>query len=152
MDIEQQLVEAKAFEKDDMEFRTITTILHALDTHEKITLDNFQVQPNQRSSLKLLSALSSLLVRDRENVAILPRCSVQGTTLFVSSGEDADIRDGILMPAPSRTFIARNPELGHPISVAKLLESPAAEAGKDIGEFILKNWFVLHHPLTLLIL
>lgn len=148
MDLQHQLEEAKSFERDDLEFRTITTILHALNTHEKIMLENFHVKSSQRSSLKLLSALSSLLVRDHEILAILPRRSAQGTMVFVSSDENAD---ELLMTAPSRTFITRNPEFDHPMGAVKLLDSPVVEVGKDIGEFILKNWFVLDCPLTLLI-
>lgn len=152
MDIQQQLAEAISFEQDDLEFRTITTILHALDTHEKITLENFHVKPNQRSSLKLLSALSSLLVRDHEILAILPRRSSQGTTVFVSSDENADIHDELLsMPPRSQTFITRNPEFHHPVGPVELLDSPVVEVGTDIGEFILRNWFVLNYPLNLLI-
>lgn len=142
MDAQQQLAEAKSFEEDDLEFRTITSLLHALDTREKITLENFQVKPNQRSSLKLLSALSSLLVRNHEILAVLPRRSVVGTTVFVSSVDNTDIHDELLLPAPSRTFIARNPEFLDEISAVKLLDSPVVEVGKDIGEFILRNWSV----------
>lgn len=123
----------------DLEFRTITTLLHALDSRENITLENFQVQPYQQPCLKLLSALSSLLVRDHETLAILPRRSVAGTTVFLYSGNEADPPDELL---PSNTFIARNPEFHHPTDTVQLLVSPVVEVGKDLGEFLLRNWLV----------
>lgn len=47
-----------------------------------------------------------------------------------------------LLPLPSDTFIARNPELHHPTNTVQLLVSPVAKVGKDLGEFLLRNWFV----------
>lgn len=77
--------EYDAFVRDDMEFRTITTLLHALESREKVTLRDFAVTPKLKPYLKILSALSSLLVRDHEIVAILPKRSSRGIALLIGS-------------------------------------------------------------------
>lgn len=83
--------EYDTFVQDDLEFRTITTILSALECHDKITLRNFEVVPKLKPYLKILSALSSLLVRDHETIAILPKHSQRGITLLI--GSDASLFD-----------------------------------------------------------
>lgn len=150
--------EAGMFEKDDLEFRTITTLLNILGTRERITLDNFQVSSDQRPRLKLLAALSSLLVRDHEIVAVMPKRSGRGSTLFVGAAaetpSEAAFRDD--EPTPSlessassasstsshHNYITRNPRYKDPVGPVELLKNPTVEVGADIFEFIEQNWSV----------
>lgn len=128
------LSEAEVFENDDLEFRTITTILHALDLHDKITLENFQANPDQRRRLKVVTALSSLLVRDCEVLAVLPKRSVAGTTLYLVSDGEPDIWHdspySLSSPLPNTT------------RTVQLSNTPRVDVGNDVGSFILRNWFV----------
>lgn len=145
--------EAELFSKDDLEFRTITTLLHRLGTSERIDLDNFHVPTSQRSDLKLLAALSALLVRNAEIIAVMPERSVLGTTLFVCSGAEDLIRPYFpedestspAIPITSRDdFVTRNPEKNDPVGPVQLLNSPiSVDIGSDIFAFILQNWFVI---------
>lgn len=141
---------ADLFEQDDLEFRTITTLLHTLGSRERITVENFQLSHQQRPRLKLLSALSSLLVRDHEILAVMPKRSARGMTLFVGSeGAEAahpDIRDDESTSSWSSSsshenFITRNPRYSDPAGPVELLDSPSVEVGSDIFGFIVRNWF-----------
>lgn len=92
--------EYDAFVRDDMEFRTITTLLHAINCREKVTVHDFEVVPKLKPYLKILSALSSLLVRDHEIVAILPKRSRRGLALLI--GSDATPFNNVdVKPSPS---------------------------------------------------
>lgn len=145
--------EAELFSKDDLEFRTITTLLHRLGMSERIDLDNFHVPTPQRSDLKLLAALSALLVRNAEIIAVMPKRSVLGTTIFVGSGVEnmtgqyfPDYES--TSPAKSITspdnFVTSNPEKDDPVGPVQLLDSPTSvDIGSDIFAFILQNWFVI---------
>lgn len=130
--------EAESFNKHDQEFRTITTLLHALGSHEKITLDNFQVSNRQKPYLKLLHGLSSLLVRDHETISILPKRSQHGITLFVAYEDDQ--LDEICAPSSSvPTSASPPPPAGGGV---KLLPVPIIDIGGNICDFILEHWFV----------
>lgn len=145
MNSQQRLNEAELFQKDDLEFRTITILLHALGSREKITLENFRVQTNQRSHLKPLSALSSLLVRDHETIAVLLRRSAAGITVFLSSEEEVDISNNS-SSMPSNNIPAGNPAFCDPTNTVRLLDNPVVEVGNDIGKFLRENWFVYMPP------
>lgn len=135
--------EAKLFIQDDLEFRTITTLLHLLGISERIDLDSFHVSGPERSHLKLLTALSALLVRHTETIAIMPKRSVLGTTLFVGSAVETMTRQ--YFPddeSTSPNIITRNPEMNDSVGPVKLLGSPTIEIGSNIFEFMLENWFV----------
>lgn len=150
------------FAKDDLEFRTITTLLNLLAIREPIDLDNFHVSRPQRPHLKLLTALSSLLVRRAEVITVMPKRSVLGTTIFVGSEvadtTEKDFRDDESTSSgksttPHDNFVTRSPEKSDPVGAVRLLESPIVEIGSDILAFILKHWFVTFHvpnptPLT----
>lgn len=75
------LTAAESFKKDDLEFRTITTLLNILGSGGRVTLDNFEVPQRHRHRLKLLVALSSLLIRDHETVAVMAKSNVSGATV-----------------------------------------------------------------------
>lgn len=146
------LTEAELFQKDDLEFRAITTLLGILGTRERITLDNFHVSRQQRPSLKLLTALSSLLVRDVETITVIPKRSVRGTTLFVCPAADntieKDFRDAKSTSSMGSsfsevTFIARNLKHEDPVGPVELLKCPIVQVDSNIFRFILKNWFVI---------
>lgn len=147
-----RLSPAAAFERDDMEFRTITTLLHILSSRERLSVENFEVSRELRPRLKLLAALSSLLVRDHEILAIIPKRSSRGTTVYVGSEEEPDFRDNESTKSTSSTtsassvqesFITRNPRFGDQTGPAVLLDSPIVEVGSDIIHFLLGNWSVV---------
>lgn len=130
----------------DLEFRTITTLLHILGIGERIDLDDFRVSMPQRAHLKLLSALSSLLVRHTEIIAVMPKRSVFGTTLFVCAG--VEYTTGQYFPHDESITsrddsVTRNREIDDPVGPVKLLDSPTVEIGSDIFAFMLQNWFVI---------
>lgn len=158
------------FERDDLEFRTITTLLHLLSTRDRITVDNFEVSRGHRPSLKLLTALSSLLVRNNEVVAVMAKRSVRGTTLLVGVAAETPtvtlFRDygltsssgssGIPAPSTSSTqnYITRDACGDGPVGTVQLLKTPTVEVGADVFEFMVQNWLVTvcahdHVPLTL---
>lgn len=144
MDRTSSACDAELFDKDDLEFRTITTILHALGSREKIILENFHVSRKQRPHLKILSALSSLLVRDHEILAILPKRSAAAITVFVGSEEDALLDDSLSSCSTLHNSIARNPGYRDPIRAVELLDTPVVEVGPDVFGFIQRNWFFSH--------
>lgn len=143
--------EAELFEKDDLEFRTITTLLRTLGARDRVTVDNFQVSSQQRPSLKSLTALSSLLVRDCEIIAVMPKRSVRGTTIIVGSTAenstekafwDHESNSSSRSSSSIESFITRNPEYLDPVGPVALLESPIVHLDSDIFAFILQNWLV----------
>lgn len=75
--------EYESFVQDDLEFRTITTILHALQYRDTVTVRNFGVVPKSRPFLKILPALSSLIARNQEIIAILPKHLQRGVALLI---------------------------------------------------------------------
>lgn len=96
------LTSAQLFGKDDQEFCTITTLLHKIPSHDRVTLDNLYVSRQQRPLLKLLSALSTLLVRNHEILAVMLKRSVRGTTVFVGSEADDEAHPPTNHPRPGR--------------------------------------------------
>lgn len=148
---------AQLFEKHDLEFRTITSLLHKLNLHDKITLDSFRVSQKQRPYLKLLAALSSLLVCEHEVLAIMPKRSAHGTTLFVVSGADEQCRRYICSatsgastwPSSSshENIIPRNPRLDDPVHPVELLVSRSVHIQSDVLGFILRNWYEDSFPM-----
>lgn len=143
----------ESFTADDLEFRTITTLLNALECREKITLQNFEVFPKMKPYLKILSALSSLLVRDHEIVAILPKRSGSGVALLVGSDASPfDHQDDFPSPPPSpsqlpgsnlRHYVTRNPRFGDRVGGGiEFAPHFDVTVGLDLDAFLLANWFV----------
>lgn len=148
-----QISEYDRFTRDDLEFRTITTALNALDCRERITLQNFEVVPRMRPYLKILSGLSSLLVRNHEIVAILPKRSRSGVALLI--GSDAtpfNNESDFPSPSPSPTqsdgeslthYVTRNPRRGEKVGVGvELVAHSAVTVGLELETFIMSNWCV----------
>lgn len=151
---------AELFKKDDLEFRAITTLLHTLRSCEPINVHDFQVSRHERPCLKLLAALSCLLVRDHEIVTIMLKRSAQGATVFVgseaenpgqldfhddqSTATSSSLSSASLAGSSSSClhFIPRIPHYGEPVCRVELLDCPVVEVGSDIFEFILQNWYV----------
>lgn len=136
-----------------MEFRTITTLLNVLDCREKVTLHDFEVVPKLKPYLKILSALSSLLVRNHEIVAILPKRSRRGIALLI--GSDASPLNNVddypsPPPSPSLSeedtlahYITQNPRHGDAMGCGiEFTESSIITVGSNVDDFIMKNWFV----------
>lgn len=143
--------EAELFTTDDLEFRTISTLLRMLGTRERIALDNFHVSQQQRPSLKLLTALASLLVRNFEILAVMPKRSGRSTTLFVGSlaentmekdfSDDEESTTSQASSSSHETFIARNPEFEDHAGQVELLEGSVVDDDvPDVFSFILENW------------
>lgn len=150
---------AESFEKHDLEFRTITTLLNMLGSSARITLNNFEVPQRQRRHLKLLVALSSLLVREHEIVAVMAKRNASGTTFVLGSNSNEtdtnglDIRDdestvsssasdSAMSDCSHHNLITQNPRFKSPAGPVQLLfESQVTNAGTDVFEYILKNWF-----------
>lgn len=134
-------LEYDSFVRDDLEFRTITTFLNALECHEKVRLQNFEVVPKLKPYLKILSALSSLLVRGHEIVAILPKRSQHGVALLIGSDTSPFSPDDFPSPPSSPSsppgrlshYVTRNPRITTPSVVT---------VGLDVDAFIMNNWFV----------
>lgn len=145
------------FVKDDYEFRTITTLLNTLGSRERVTPENFNAVPKMKPYLKFLSALSSLLVREREIVAILPKRSSSGVSLLIGFEESPfDREEDLPSPPPSPSsppgrrlqhYITRNPraddELGGGI---RLSEQSPVTVGSNVDDFIIKHWYLCIIP------
>lgn len=145
--------ELDSFVQDDHEFRTITTLLNALESREKVTLQNFEVVPKLKPYLKILSALSSLLVRDHEVVAILPKRSESGVMLLIGSDESPFQQEDDPSSPPSspssspgrrlRHYVTQNPRNDNQFGgVIELTQHPIVTVGLNVDDFILKHWFV----------
>lgn len=71
------------FREDDLEFRTLTTLLYILDSHDEQVPDTSSVTPRMDRHLKLLASVSAMLVMNHEVIAIMPKRSGAGLTLFI---------------------------------------------------------------------
>lgn len=91
------LTAAESFKKHDLEFRTVITLLNMLGSSGRISLNKFEVPLRHRHHLKLLVALSSLLVREHEIVAVIAKRNASGTTFVLgcNSNETDTNRLGI---------------------------------------------------------
>lgn len=141
--------QAQMFVEDDLEFRTITTLLHLVGSREKVQLQNFTVSPQQRPYLKFLTGFSSLLVRNCEILAILPKRSGHGgTEFFISSEEEADNEDDATSSSSALStsssevyYLACNPRFNDPVDIPLgLTEDLELNAGSDIFRVIIANW------------
>lgn len=143
--------EKQLFIEDDLEFRTVTTLLALLESRENVTLDNFEVTDKLRPYLKMLTGFSSLLVRHHEILAILPKRSARGTELFLSAQGGLSDGDELSPSSPSSPpssplslhhFLARSPRNDNPPDASvELLDIPDISVGTDILSFIVDNWF-----------
>lgn len=104
-------------------------ITNILESRSTITLDNFDALQRHRHHLKLLVALSSLLVRNHEIVAIMAKrimakSNISGTAVFLGSNSqgEADVA-GLDIPdnastTPSISRLANvrllSPRFGYP--------------------------------------
>lgn len=107
----------------------------------QITLDDFKVPQQHRRRLKLLVALSSLLVRDHETVAVMAKTNGSGTTLILSSNpkEAADVTGLDIpddeSPASSRfhqSLVTRNPPFGSQTIPVQLMLLGNPDVGSDV--------------------
>lgn len=136
MDTSPPPTEAELFERDDMEFRTITTLLNILSSRERITVENFYVSRGQRPHLKLLAALASVLVRDHEILTIISKRSGRGPTVYIGlevEEVEPDIQDDCITH-------------GGPVHPVELLITPNVEVDPDIFNVIVSNWYVTRNP------
>lgn len=150
---------AASFVKDDLEFRTVTTLLSILKSSGQISLDNFGVPQHHRRHLKLLVSLSSLLVREHEIVAVMAKKTVSGTTFVLGSNskeEEAvrEIPDDVSTSSTSSSdtvmsirshynLLTQNPRFGSPPGPVQLLSGTSEmKIGSDVFQFILQHWFV----------
>lgn len=99
------------FREDDLEFRTITTLLYLLDTHDEQRPDITPVSRRMDKDLKLLASVSSLLVMNHEIIAIMPKRSAAGLTLFIGPEPVPDMADsdGNEYPFDSLHLVTKNP-------------------------------------------
>lgn len=140
--------EHDSFVQDDLEFRTITTILNALECRDKITLRNFEVVPKLKPHLKILSALSSLLVRDHETVAILPKHSQRGITMLIGSdaslfdNEDSSVSTPTSLSGRLSHDVNQDSRKGNRFGRIEITQPSVVTVGLNVEGFIMENWFV----------
>lgn len=82
------------FREDDLEFRTVTTMLYILGSRDELGPDTNSVAPRMERHLKLLASVSAMLVMNHEVIAIMPKRSVAGLTLFIGPEPNPDT-DGV---------------------------------------------------------
>lgn len=76
--------ELARFRKDDLEFRTITTILSKLGSRDDRKEEKKRdLAPSVTRHLKLVASVSAMLVMNHEVIAIMPKRSAAGFTLFI---------------------------------------------------------------------
>lgn len=99
------------FRKDDLEFRTITTLLYLLDTHDEQSPDITPISRRMDRHLKLLASVSAMLVMNHEVIAIMPKRSAAGLTLFIGPEPVPDVADGdgSEYPFDSVHVVTKNP-------------------------------------------
>jgi hypothetical protein len=92
-------------------FRTITTILHALQTSPidgakptslQVTNDNSAQKIARRRELRILDAIATLLVRDNEIVAVVSKRGALGDVEVVACDNSDPGHDYIATPNPRR--------------------------------------------------
>lgn len=106
------------FRKDDLEFRTLTTILSKLRARDDRGEEKTVLAPSIAKHWKLLASVSAMLVMNHEVIAIMPKRSAAGLTLFIGlqpnpteeteHGDDLDDDHG---ESASVRFITRNPRV-----------------------------------------
>lgn len=104
------------FRQDDLEFRTITTLLQLLDTHDEQGPDITPGSHRVDKHLKLLASVSAMLVMNHEIIAIVPKRSAAGLTLFISPEPLPDVADGDgnEYPFDSLHLVTKNPRNKEP--------------------------------------
>lgn len=110
--------ELAKFREDDLEFRTITTILSKLRARDDREEERRVLAPSLTRHLKLLASVSAMLVMDHEVIAIMPKRSAAGLTLFIgpqpgtatemNDSEDHDDHDHE-DESPGLHFITKDP-------------------------------------------
>lgn len=71
------------FREDDLEFRTITTLLYILGCRDEQEPERNPLAPRLQRHLKLLASVSSMLVMNHEVIAIVSKRCTTGLTLFI---------------------------------------------------------------------
>lgn len=106
------------FRKDDLEFRTLTTILSKLRARDDREEEKTVLAPSIAKHLKLLASVSAMLVMNHEVIAIIPKRSAAGLTLFIGlqpnsteETEHADDFDDDHGESASVRFITKNPKV-----------------------------------------
>lgn len=109
------------FREDDLEFRTITTILSKLGSRDDRKEEKRVLAPSITRHLKLLASVSAMLVMNHEVIAIMPKRSAAGLTLFIgpqpntatetNDSEDHDDHDDHEDGGPGLHFITKNPRV-----------------------------------------
>lgn len=85
------------FREDDLEFRTVTTLLYlhgSHDEHDEQRPDTSPVNRRANKHFKLLASVSSMLVMNYEVIALMPKRSATGLTQFIGLEPVPDM-DGI---------------------------------------------------------
>lgn len=78
--------EMAKFRRDDLEFRTITTLLSKLGSRDDRKEKKSVLSPSKARHMKQLASVSAMLAVDHhEEIAILPKRSATVLTLFISA-------------------------------------------------------------------
>lgn len=150
------------FREDDLEFRTITTLLHMLKSHDEQRAESNEVAPHVRKHLKLLTSVSAMLVMNHEVIAMIPKHSATGLTLFIGT-EPTNCDPGFdNFALPSLHLLAKNPRDNDSLvsfvlfdqtcpdncrtDSVSLMEIPVVDIDEDIFQFIVKNWSAFPPP------
>lgn len=105
------------FRQDDLEFRTITTILSKLGARDDHEEEKTVLAPSITRHLKLLASVSAMLVMNYETIAIIPKRSAAGLTLFIghpnpaAEPEHPEDHDDAHGESASVHFITKNPRV-----------------------------------------
>ncbi|KAL0634869.1 hypothetical protein Q9L58_006229 [Maublancomyces gigas] len=121
------------FREDDLEFRTITTLLYLLGSHNQRGSDTSPVRRRTDRYLKLLPSVPSMLVMNREVIAIMPKRSATGLTLFICPEPVPDM-DGV------DAADGEESEKDRISDSVTLMKIPVVNIGDNIFEFIVCNW------------
>ncbi|KAL0630892.1 hypothetical protein Q9L58_010256 [Maublancomyces gigas] len=125
---------AESFRKDDLEFRTITTVLNFLESSGRFTSENLVVPQQHRRHLKLVVALSSLLAREHDIVAILTKRNEFGTT-FVLGSNSREAADATALNIPgdqsTSSTSSCNLIMSDPSQYASVTSKPSSTSLKD---------------------
>lgn len=104
------------FREDDLEFRTVTTLLYLLDSHDEQSADTSPISPRMDRHLKLLASVSSMLVMNHEVIAIMPKRTSAGLTLFIGPEPVPDVAENQSedYPFDSLHLVTKNPRNNEP--------------------------------------
>lgn len=108
--------ELARFREDDLEFRTITTILSKLGSRDDREEEKRVLAPSLTRDLKLLASVSAMLVMNHEVIAIMPKRSAAGLTLFIglqpntaTETDDSEDHDNHQDESPGLHFTTGDP-------------------------------------------